>query len=424
MIGLQNDMDGLSITSPSSTNNNDTPKNDEAAHNMTSNNARNKNKQIWYNVMRDDTWFPLLVGTYSSDDDNDDNNMISVPYDILYPINNNEEEKEEIQVQPLRKLLSKLPYAIRFMLELHIFDNNIIEIQQVRPPNPNESNESEWDAHKEEIAMVARRMVVMFIQHVVPPLLDMDWNGLDVDNFTLSELFAEAIGSKHVGTEQCKLSTVKQAIKDYDSMKKCSSISLFDQDDINNAMNQAKIWLRNAIELCHGSEQDLGITGDDDWRTTTNIDIIKKRSLWPYAEYSCKFLVNGDLVPADYVMVNNDCQQKPSSSFTSFGSNSRRGLREGGWFVRDRFCRVTNSFDVNESLVDWIRSQPMLCGREFKLLFDKGVGSDMKVWCVRMKDLILHVHVILLCTSKSLIMHFPFCLALQALFRSFTRNEP
>ena len=77
-------------------------------------------------------------------------------------------------------------------------------------------------------------------------------------------------------------------------------------------------------------------------------------------------------MPAEYEMIN--CHS------SSLGSYSRRGLREGGWLVRDRFCRVTNGFDVSENLVDWVRSKPILCGREYAFMFDKGVGVDMKIW--------------------------------------------
>ena len=133
-------------------------------------------------------------------------------------------------------------------------------------------------------------------------------------------------------------------------------------------MDQAETWLNRATERC-GTERDLG-TGD-----RTDIETIKLRAEWPYAEYSCKFLVNGDLVPMGYEIINSF-----RSSSSSVGSRSRRGLREGGWLVRDRFCRVSSNFDVGENLVDWIRSKPTVCGRKYELLFDKGVGSDMKVW--------------------------------------------
>ena len=179
-------------------------------------------------------------------------------------------------------------------------------------------------------------------------MLEIDWKHIDVNNFALSELFAEAMESK--------LCTLKQRVND---MKRIS----FDRGDVEHIMCQAERWLKMAVEQC-GSEQDLA-SGD-----CADIELLIRRSRWPYAEYSCKFLDNGDLVPAEYVIVN--CEGKEFYS--------RRGLRECGWLARDRFCRVTNSFDVSEKLIDWISSKPILCGREYTFLLAKGVGGDMKVW--------------------------------------------
>lgn len=331
-------IDGLSIGAPMAPN--------DGGETANQSNMRSKSKTIWFDAMRDDHWFRLLVEKCDGYDE-----TVAIPSASLYPPSHTRSGEDEtlensiMEVIPFRNMTSKLPFALRFKLELLLFDNNIIEIQQVKQPS---LSETELQNHKEKIAIAARRLVVAFVQHVVPPLLEMNWErntmdgtvGLDVDNFTLSELFAEAIGSK--------LCSLKQKVKDMKS-------SWFDQEGIERAMDQAENWLNRAIDRC-GTEQDLSV-GE-----CTDIKLIKLRAMWPYAEYSVKFLVNGDLVPAEYEIIN--CH----SSF-SLRPHSRRGLREGGWLVRDRFCRVTNSFDVSEELVDWIRSKPMMCGREYELIF-------------------------------------------------------
>jgi len=192
----------------------------------------------------------------------------------------------------------------------------------------------------------------------VPLLLEVDWGGLDVDNFTLTELFAEAVGPR--------LSELKREVRD---LKDAS----FGRLDVRNAMEQAEGWLRTAVRRC-GAERELGASGEGD--VDVDVDVLRRRAMWPYAEYSVQFLPGGDLVPAEFELIN--C---PPYSSSSLKPTSRRALREGGWHVRDRFCRVTNGLvDAGGELAGWIRSEPVLCGRRYGLLFDKGVGINMKVW--------------------------------------------
>ena len=310
--------------------------------------TRAKNKPIWYNVMRDDEYFQLLIGKFGDD-------VVSVPHSYVYPsrgvtnINtDNDEDTEDamIVVEPFRKVSSTLPFALRFQLELSLFSGDPIAIQQVRKPRDDGTFEED---RKEEIARAARRLVITFIEQVVPPLLGIDWT-LDVDNFALSELFSEVIGTK--------LSTICQCVYDMKAFT-------FGQRDVEDAMHKARKWLESAVRRC-GTEQDLAV-GD-----ITDIELIKRRAKFPYAEYSSKFFVGGDLIPTEYEIV--ECRSFSSEPY------SRRGLREGGWLVRDRFCRVGNNFDVGGCLAKWVRDEPFFCGRKYNFLFDKGVGSDMKVW--------------------------------------------
>lgn len=178
-----------------------------------------RKRQVWFNAMRDDYWFRLLVGIYDGEDD-----LVAIPTAELYPLLQTDEKEQNmaakellgrgveessvLEVQSFRNLASTLPFALRFRLELAIFDNTIIETQQFREPRENP------EKCKEELERIARRLVVAFITTVLPPLLKIEWEsipignvrGIDVDNFTLTELFAEAITPK--------LCTIKQRIKD------------------------------------------------------------------------------------------------------------------------------------------------------------------------------------------------------------------
>ena len=223
----------------------------------------------------------------------------------------------------------------------------IVEIQQADPPGdaPPESRE----ARKEEIAKPARRMLLGFIQQVVPTLIAMEWN-TDVDNITLSELFAKEI--------ETSLADVKKAVAHG------SKPIVFDKATVGGAMDRAQTKLESATARIGRAEKDLACL-------TADIDVVQQRAQWPMAEYSCRFFY-GHLVPTALDIIN-DPEKCPKCE-------SRRGLREGGWMVRDRFCRVTNVFQSGEELVKWISCRPNLCGRKYEFLFDKGVGTSLTVW--------------------------------------------
>lgn len=383
-------LDGLSITTPTtasiegdsaslgtteqSTNYSDSLAGDERIEraSRTHSDGRSKNREIWYSAARDDYLFSLLMGKSS-----DEEAVALQSSDLAVPASNGDRERAEdevgldvVEVQPFRNAVSRLPFALQFILELHIFDNDIIEVQRAKKPTTNYVPAAELDSYREKIATEARALVVAFVRHVIPPLLGVDWGSysLDVDDFALSELFAEAI--------RPKLCAIKQAVKD-------SAPVSFDEGDVREALVTAERWLAKAERRCGGTEPELA----SDVAAEPPLDIIKRRARWPYAEYSCRFIVGGDLVPAEYVIVNH-CEASSSSRQLStsraatpvLGSNSRRALREGGWLVRDRFCRVTGCYDVCENLAEWIRSKPMLCGRTYEMLLDKGVGPHMQVW--------------------------------------------
>ena len=260
-------------------------------------------------------------------------------------------EANSIEVESFRSLASPLPFAVKFILELHIFNNNIIEIQQAVPPE--DKTEGELVALKEKIAKSARRMVLTFIQHVIPTLLEIEWN-VDVDAITLNELFAREI--------ECGLIEVKKGVAGEQHDVK------FDDSVIREAMMAAQDKLTIVNQYVGAAETDLASLHSE-----IGIDIIRKRAKWPYTEYSCRF-VFGHLVATELEIINEPGEEGERKS------ESRRGLREGGWMIRDRFCRVTNAFHSSDDLVDRIAAKPNLCGRSYELLFDKGVSTSMKIW--------------------------------------------
>ena len=196
-----------------------------------------------------------------------------------------------------------------------------------------------------------RTLVVCLVQNVVPALLAIDWgeDGLDVDHFTLTELFAEVLKSKSEG--------IKRKVQ-------AARAFAFGAHEVRTVLQRAGRWLEKNIALC-GSEKELA-SGHHDIR------VVRRQAMWPYAEYTGRFLDDGELVPAEFEVVNlYSAPREPTS---------RRGIREGGWLARDRFCSTKDNFCVGDTLVDYLASKPRMCGREYTFLFDKGVGSDMKVW--------------------------------------------
>ena len=181
----------------------------------------------------------------------------------------------------------------------------------------------------------------------------MEWY-IEVDDITLSELFAREIECDLVDTKKALVSE-KYNVK-------------FDDSVVRKAMVKAQEKLTSVNQYVGATEKDLASIPSEE-----GIGIICKRAKWPYAEYSCRFFF-GHLVATELEIVNEPGVEGEHKS------ESRRGLREGGWMVRDRFCRVTNAFHSSKDLVDWIADKPNLCGRTYELLFDKGVSTSMKIW--------------------------------------------
>jgi hypothetical protein len=98
-------------------------------------------------------------------------------------------DTKAIEVESFRSLASPLPFAIKFQLELQIFNDTTIKIQEAKAPE--DATLEELEEMKEEIAKPARKLLG-FIQQVIPILLEMEWE-TDVDNIALVELFAGEI---------------------------------------------------------------------------------------------------------------------------------------------------------------------------------------------------------------------------------------
>ena len=145
----------------------------------------------------------------------------------------------------------------------------------------------------------------------------------------------------------------------------------FSKSMVQEALLTSYTKLESVKQFVGAAEENLARTSQT---AILPIDVIRKRSKWPYAEYSCRFFF-GHLVPTEIEIVN-----EPLVGGDHCRSESRRGLREGGWMIRDRFCRVTNVFHTEGDLVEWISSRPVLCGRKYEMLYDKGVGSSVKIW--------------------------------------------
>lgn len=255
---------------------------------------------------------------------------------------------KQILETTFRGAATTLPFAVRFQLERCLFDSKYV-ILNLKNPRRSRIDSTERERRKTEVSQKGREMLLVFITKLLPPLLhafrDFDPND---GAMTLSELFADEIYKPIQGA--------KEAISKGTSVK-------FDGTVVRKAMERAENALRTAEELCCTTEAELGRQDKDDF------DLIKKRSLWPVAEYRCKFNVNGQLVPTGYDVMNRSGSKEPQS---------RRALREKGWHVRDRFLLYSSvTFDEphRSHLVDWIAMKPKLCNREYVYLFDKGTGK-------------------------------------------------
>jgi hypothetical protein len=217
------------------------------------------------------------------------------------------------------------------------------------------------DSALSHLIYLTRAMMLIYIQVILPPLLKIDWMNEYVGEgtFTLIELFAEELWESLV--------EVKQAIK----MGKQVNF----QGKVQELLCRARLTLHHAENVCDTTEMQLssnGETGQDGY-----VETIRKRSLWPVAMYSCKFDLDGNLVPSDFQVLNKDLQK-----FKFVQPQTRRAMREAGWSVRDRFVKISSvRFHgiFQEKLADWLEANPKLCNREYEFLIDKGVGKPT-IW--------------------------------------------
>ena len=133
---------------------------------------------------------------------------------------------------------------------------------------------------KLDLILLARKILLIYIQQVLPPLLNIDWRSKcgGEDCFTLVELFAAEIWDS--------LISVKEATK------KGNQVDFF-ADDVLSALVRAQESLKHAEDVCDTTESQLSCQlrgGEEGF-----IDTIRKRSLWPMAMYSCKFELSGVL---------------------------------------------------------------------------------------------------------------------------------
>jgi hypothetical protein len=274
----------------------------------------------------------------------------------------------------LRQAAIHLPFSLRFQLERCMFmdpatnnDSHIYTRQKHAPKNP-----AYGATKKEALSYQSRKMLVVFLQMVLPPLLR-STERLQ-HSLTLQELFAEAIWES--------LLDVKKEIK----LGKAVS-PIFAQ--VEEAMNRALTILQGAEKLVGCTEAELqswnkgqenNNSNDNDSESYTHF--IRKRSLWPMAEYRVQFTQDGRLLPKGYEVVNKLNAEKglekgwtmrKALKYTK--AETRRALRETGWSVRDRFVAFSdvpyNNF-IRDNLKSWCRGRPMVCGRRYEFLFDKG----------------------------------------------------
>ena len=162
---------------------------------------------------------------------------------------------------------------------------------------------------------------------------------------------------------------------------------LFDRRLVDEVLERAK-GLLHAAEAQHGLSEAQLQTG-----FATGLDrfgLIRKRSQWPYIEYTCKFSVTGALVPASFKLINRpgppDAAAAAAAAANLAGDatadaghsyESRRAFREQGWLARDRFIHIPSlPFDYRGYMAaTWLEQHPQLCGRAYHYLFDKGTGK-------------------------------------------------
>lgn len=255
----------------------------------------------------------------------------------------------------------RLPFAVRFQLERALLTHG----DQLRTKSRRRDTAY-------SIAIAARKMILVFVQIVLPPLLELDLRGT-----TLSELFADEIWSSLV--------RVKNAVE------KGNDFSFWEQA-VQEASLSATRCLSEAEKVCGVTESELDVQHYD-------FAIVQKRSMWPIGEYRCQIRASAwpvedtkdgklkrvevfdgaqtRLVPTSFEVVNKN---RRSDVFVP--PCTRRAQREMGWSVRDRFLLISSlKFNAvyNSELSDWLGAEPELCGRRYAYLFDKGTGRP-NVW--------------------------------------------
>ena len=216
--------------------------------------------------------------------------------------------------------------------------------------------------------ITSRKMLVIFLQEVLPPLLR-SVEQLQ-ESLTLRELMAEGIYSS--------LKDVKRAIAE--GRRVPSFASQADQ-----ALSDALQLLEGAEKLCGCKEADLGRSLDG-FNNKDYLKLVRKRSVWPIGEYRVQFTFDGRLVPKGYIVVNRAHARRahdPDMEWTFERAlrsrpETRRGIREYGWEIRDRFItfsEVPFNDIFTEHLTSWCRDRATICGRKYSFLFDKGAAK-------------------------------------------------
>lgn len=280
----------------------------------------------------------------------------------------NAAQRAETATISFRGAVTLLPFAVRFQLERALLsDHELIPLKLKKRPRSSE------ELKTLEVNIAARKMLLGFLQVVLPCLLKIQWTSrsgvshqqVDAECAnTLQELFAFEIWDS--------FTEVKKRILKGEKL-------LFYDGRVQDALQRARKSLQRAEVFCGVTELELS--------ANNNFDVIQKRSHWPYAEFRCKFELNGQLIPTDYEVINKDI----SSSKITDGApstTSRRVFREGGWPVRDRFILISGLKFYNvfrTDLVKWVTAGPKLCCRKYAYLLDKGTGKP-NLWLYSAPD--------------------------------------
>lgn len=308
-----------------------------------------------------------LVATSLSFDNNKNNNNVCA------------QERAAMAQQltlSFRATATHLPFPVRFQLERALFSFPKLRIKKWLRNEP----ESKRAAEKLSVQAAARKLILVYMQIVLPPLLSLPWTR---QGRTLPELFAGEIWESLQKVERATLMGTR--------------IDFWEQN-VHSAMERAQRSLAHAERVCDATESQL-----DDYGSNHDLQIVKQRSIWPLAEYRCRIRVHTSLVqeehhssaarrqtarfvnkfisaqlePSDYEVVNKDISK---NSFVP--PNTRRAVREMGWLVRFRFLVLSSvKFDplFDPLIADWLAGKPRICNREYVYLFDKGTGRP-NVW--------------------------------------------